>query len=79
MVEHQQQKGDPRGGHRGLTAGRHMRPGARQLFSTKLARDERITQLHAVNSIKEGFNLWFIHLGLCSLTGPNPSNVTVLS
>lgn len=28
---------------------------ARQLFSTKLAWDERATQLHAVNSIEEAF------------------------
>lgn len=33
---------------------------ARQLFSTKLAWDERLTQHHAVNTIKEVFNcpLW---------------------
>ena len=40
---------------------------ARQLFSTKLAWDERVTQLHAVNTIKEAFGR-----PSCSLTGLIP-------
>lgn len=59
MVKHQQQKGDPRGAQRPASGEPNM-TWARQLFSTKLAWDERMTQLHAVNTIKEVFGrpLW---------------------
>ncbi len=75
MVEHQQQKGDPWGAQRPDCRELNM-TWARQLFSTKLAWDERITQLHAVNTIKEVFGrpLWPLQL-----SWPNLSNFTVPS
>lgn len=66
MVEYQQQKGDPRGAQRPDSRAPNM-TWARQLFSTKLAWDERVTQLHAVNTIKEVFGR-----PSCSLTGLIP-------
>lgn len=48
------------GWHKGLTAGEPHMTWARQLFSTKLAWDERGAQWHAVNTIKEVFG------GVCS-------------
>lgn len=67
MVEYQQQKGDPRGAQRPDSREPNM-TWARQLFSTKLAWDERVTQLHAVNTIKEVF---WRPLGLLQLNWPN--------
>lgn len=65
MVEYQQQKGDPQGAQRPDSREPNM-TGARQLFSTKLGWDERVTQLHADNTIKEVFG---VRCGCCSLTG----------
>lgn len=48
-------EGGPSGGAQRPDSREPSMTWARQLFSTKLAWDERATQLHAVNSIEEAF------------------------